>query len=412
MNARQSVTEIFSTFIQFVDDCFSRWVPDLRLQRSMQRCLAEATATNSEGGSESFWSLYWYRVWQESPTGLASGHLSAYLQESCYWVAQKVTRQLTHSQYKPSDCFQIAIATVPNLLKSYRANQGASLKTFANLYFGNILRDTLRQQREANSRTDWGLLRKISQKLLIEALQAAGRSDDTIAAYRLAWSCFKTYCAPTQSPTTRQLQKPERKDWDTIAQLYNQQRPQQLPPTAASGSPEHLEKWLQDCAKQVRNYLHPAMTSLNVGRSDSDTGELQDDLPDPTGTSLLTDLIAQEELQTRQTQQRQLNEVLIAASDKLNPAMRQIVEQYYREGLTQQEIATQLDVKQYTVSRRLSSAKEALLLALAQWSQEHLHTALTSPAVKAMSIVLEEWLQDKLRHGNDAQSFLGRSSNG
>jgi DNA-binding transcriptional regulator LsrR (DeoR family) len=92
--------------------------------------------------------------------------------------------------------------------------------------------------------------------------------------------------------------------------------------------------------------------------------------------------------------------------------MRQIVEQYYREGLTQQEIATQLDVKQYTVSRRLSSAKEALLLALAQWSQEHLHTALTSPAVKAMSIVLEEWLQDKLRHGNDAQSFLGRSSNG
>ncbi|MGI0483994.1 sigma-70 family RNA polymerase sigma factor [Pantanalinema rosaneae CENA516] len=399
MNARQSVTEIFSTFIQFVDDCFSCWLPDPRLRRSIQRCLAEATETNPSGLAEAFWSLYWYRLWQDNPTGVATGHLAAYLQEACYWVAQKVTRQLTYSQYKLSDCFQIAIATVPNLLKSYRADQGASLKTFANLYFGNILRDTLRQQREANSRTDWGLLRKISQKLLIEALQAGGRSNDTIAAYCLAWSCFKTYCAPTQSPTTRQLQKPEPKTWDAIAQLYNQQ----LPPTAPLSNPDHLEKWLQDCAKQVRNYLHPAMTSLNLGRSESDTGELQDDLPDPAGTSLLTDLMIQEEWQTRQTQQQQINEVLTTALEQLNPAMRQIVEQYYREGLTQQEIATQLDVKQYTVSRRLSSAKETLLLRLAQWSQEHLHITLTSPAVNAMSIVLEEWLQEKLAQGNEAR---------
>lgn len=402
MNARQSVTEIFSTFIQFIDDCFGRWLPDPRLQRNMQHCLKEATASNPTGLSESFWALYWYRAWQQNPQSSATGHLSAYLQEACYWVAKKVTLQLTNSQYKLSDCFQIAIATVPNLLKSYRADQGASLKTFANLYFGNILRDTLRQQREANSRTDWGLLRKVSQKLLIESLQAAGRSDDTIATYRLAWSCFKTYCAPTQSPTTRQLQKPERQDWDMIAQLYNQQRPQQLPPTAPAGRSDQLEKWLQDCAKQIRNYLHPPITSLNIGRSESDTGELQDDLPDPAGTSLLIDLIAQEERHTRQTQQQQINEVLTTALEQLTDPMQQILQQYYREGLTQQEIATQLEVKQYTVSRRLSSAKETLLLALAQWSQEHLHIALTSPAVKAMSIVLEEWLQERLRHKYEA----------
>lgn len=404
MNARQSVIEIFSTFIQFMDDSYIRWLPDLRLQRSMQRCLKEATESNPSGLSESFWALYWYRAWQQHPQSITTGHLSAYLQEAGYWVAQKATRQLPHSQYKLSDCFQIAIATVPNLLKSYRADQGASLKTFANLYFGNTLRDTLRQQRESNSRTDWGLLRKISQKLLIESLQAAGRSDDTIAVYRLAWTCFKLYCAPTQAPATRQLQKPERADWAAIAQQYNQQRPHQLQPTAPVGSPEQLEKWLQDCAKQVRHYLHPPITSLNIGRSESDTGELQDDLPDPTGTSLLTDLIAQEEWQARQMQQQQISEVLIAALEQLNPAMRQIVELYYREGLTQQEIATQLDVKQYTVSRRLSSAKEALLLTLVQWSQEHLHITLTSPAVKAMSIVLEEWLQEKLRQPYEALS--------
>ncbi|NJO53383.1 MAG: hypothetical protein HC840_32720 [Leptolyngbyaceae cyanobacterium RM2_2_4] len=66
---------------------------------------------------------------------------------------------------------------------------------------------------------------------------------------------------------------------------------------------------------------------------------------------------------------------------------------YYGQQLTQQQIAQQLEIKQYTVSRRLSSTKEILLKAIAQWSQETLHISLTSPAVQQMSLVLEEWLQ-------------------
>ncbi len=100
----------------------------------------------------------------------------------------------------------------------------------------------------------------------------------------------------------------------------------------------------------------------------------------------------QEELQQRQTQQSQISEVLTIALEKLDPQVRTLLELYYREKLTQQQIAAQLELKQYTISRRLSSTKEMLLLTLAKWSQETLHISPTSTAVKDMCVVLEEWL--------------------
>jgi hypothetical protein len=50
-------------------------------------------------------------------------------------------------------------------------------------------------------------------------------------------------------------------------------------------------------------------------------------------------------------------------------------------------------MKQYTISRRLTKARETLLLALAQWSRDTLHITLTSDVLKDTSTVLEEWLQ-------------------
>lgn len=396
MKPRQRIVELFSTFVQLADDLFERWVTDSLLQRSIKQAVAQVAEPSKAESSEHFWVLYWYRFWQTKPDSLAAGHLSAYLQEVCYWVAQRVAFQLTSRQYKLSDCFQIAIATLPFVLKGYNPSQGASLKTYANLVFSNKLRDALRQQGEANSRTDWGLLRKISQKQLVESLQAAGFSEKAIANYRLAWTCFKTFCAPNETPATRQLSAPERAIWTNITQLYNTQRLRQVPPIEAQANPEHLERWLKDCAKQVRAYLYPAITSLNLNKSESGAGELLDDLPDDTETSGVTELIVREELQERQTQQTQINAVLKAALEKLDPQVRELLHIYYAQKLTQQQIAAQMEIKQYTVSRRLSSAKEKLLLALAKWSQETLHISLTSPAVRDMSLLLEEWLQEKL----------------
>ncbi|GAP94108.1 sigma-70 family RNA polymerase sigma factor [Leptolyngbya sp. NIES-2104] len=372
MKSRQTLVELFSTFVEFTDDCFHRWVSDRVLQKTMQNGLAEQPET-----SEAYWILYWHQQWHAQAKRRAEAHLCAYVQEPCYWVAQRMARDGV--QHLISDCFQIAIVALPKILADYQPAQTASLKTYASLAFGNAIRDTLRQQRQADQRTDWGLLRKLSQKQFIESLQMAGFSSAAITQERLAWMCFKTYCAPDQNP--KQLSPP---NWEEIAKLYNTQ-------SLHKATPEALEMRLKRCARQARAYLYPAIASLNVSRDDT-TGELQDTLPDHNATPFAV-LISQEEFAERRSHWSQIQSVLTTALENLDPKFQQLLTLYCRDGLTQQEIAKQLEMKQYTVSRRLSSVKETLLLALARWSQDSLHISLTSPALKDMSVVIEEWLQ-------------------
>jgi RNA polymerase sigma factor (sigma-70 family) len=413
---RQTIPDLFSTFLQFTDDRFSHWVTDGRLRRNVRRCLSEVAASDSPSEniskasretSESFWVLYWHNRWQQvvdplENAPLATGHLAAYLQEACYWAAQQVIRNLASSQSQfqipVSDCVQMAIVELPKILKDYHSKQGASLKTYASLCFRNAIRDRLRQQREADGRTDWGLLRKLSQKRLTEVLQMAGLSAVTIARYQLAWTCFKTYCAPRDTPSDRQLAAPDRDTWTAIAQLYNRQRHQfaEIPPEA---KPEDLEQWLKYTAKQTRSALYPNLTSLNLSldRGQEGGGEVQDTLTDEQADFPMAALLLAEEVQERQGRQAQVSDLLTQSLAQLKPEVQTLLQLYYGEELTQQQMATQLETKQYTVSRRLSNVKSTLLLKLAQWSQDTWHISLTSTAVKDMSVVLEEWLQAHYR---------------
>ncbi|MEB3355730.1 MAG: sigma-70 family RNA polymerase sigma factor [Synechococcales bacterium] len=394
MQRRQSLLEVFSTFVQFKDDRFHHWATDPKLRRNMEICRQQATNSGGTELSDDFWVLYWHKRWQTQADPLPQGHLSAYLQEVCYWSAQKVMTHTASAQYKLSDCFQIAIADLPNTLRGYSSHQGASLKAYANLSFSNRIRDVLRQHREANSRTDWGLLRKCSQKQLTEALQSAGLSPDAIACHRLAWMGYKTYYAPSEPTATRQLARPDASVWEAIAVFYNTQRPRQLPQGTPALDGTTAEAWLKSCARYLRTYLNPQTFSLNVTKFDeAGSGEFLDDLPDGVREAPMTALLVEEELQERQQQRSHIATVLTAALEQLDPQIQTILDLYYRQGLTQQQMAAQLLMKQYTISRRLSSARDALLLSLARWSQDTLHITVTSPVLKQMSIVLEEWLQ-------------------
>lgn len=386
MRPRQDTIEIFSTFLQLDAERFRGWATDPKLRRSMQSCLARL----SQPGSENFWVLYWYKVWQTQPAGLAGTHLSAYLQEACYWAAQKTMPSLANAQYTLSDCFQMVIARVDKVLKGFNPNYGFGLKSYASATFSSLLKETLRQYHEADICTDWALLRKISQKRLVESLQA-GLTSETIGSYVLAWNCFKTIYVPTQATGTSKLPKPDHATWEAIAKLYNSNRHSQIYPPEPECSADILEKWINACAKAVRSYLYPSLTSINTPKP-GQSGELLDDLPDPQ-ESLLTEIIAQEEEQDRHVQQTQVNTILVEAVAKLEPQAQRLLQLYYGQGLRQQQIANQLDLKQYIVSRQLTRSRESLLLALARWSQETMHISLTSDLLKNISAVLEEWLQ-------------------
>ncbi len=385
MRSRQSLLEIFSTFLQFEGDRASNWAIDARLRRRMQRCLEDSNPETSAN----FWALYWYKLWQEDKGRDSNAHLTAYLQEACYWSAQKTMTNFALTQYTLPDCFQVAIAKVQKILQGFDPQQGFSLKNYASAIFTSTIRDTLRQRQEVDICTNWALLRKVSQKRLIESLQNAGLSSEIITNYILAWSCFKSLYVPTQETATRKLPRPNETTWAAIVQRYNTERSSSL----LAAQPETIERWLNICAQAARSYLNPNLVSINTPKANQDTGELLDDVPESSKESLLEDLIADEEDQTRQEQRSQLTQILDAAIEQLDSELQAILHLYYRENCTQQQMAERLAIKQYTISRRLTKAREQLLKKIAIWSQDTLHISLTSALLESMSLVIEEWLQ-------------------
>lgn len=381
MKPRNHLIEIFSTFLQFDADRFHAWATDAKLRRSMldsQKQIPQET-------SDHFWALYWYKRWNSQSASIAKEHLLAYLQECCYWSSVKAANTFASIQYNLSDCFQIAIAKFDKVLNGFNLNSGYRLKSYASATFGSVIRDTLRQRHEVDICSVWGLLRKTSQKRLIESLEAEGLPKDTIAAYVVVWNLFKTFYVPTQASSTRQLPRPDEKTWSAISQAYTKQ-------TNSPINSQTVETWLLNCAAAIRKFLYPTVTSINAQRGE-DSFEWVDNLPASEQESLLNEIIAIEEEQTQVDRQSEMNAVLASTITQMEAQIQQILQLYYAQGLTQQQIAKRLEVKQYTVSRRLSKTKEKLLRSLAKWSEEKLHISLTPDILKTTSTVMEEWLQ-------------------
>jgi RNA polymerase sigma factor (sigma-70 family) len=409
MRSRQSILEIFSTFLCFEDDLVTRWIVDGKLRRSIQTCVG---SSREDEASPRFWALYWHQTWQaeattvggepsplanrSSPLGtIATNHLAAYLQEVCYWSAQKIAADLAKKQLI-SDFFQIAMIKLDRVIKGFKADRGTELKSYASLAFTNAIKDTLRQRQEVEICTDWALLHKVSHKRSIESLQQLGFNPDTIATYILAWECFKTISAPS-GQGARKLDKPDLETLTAITDLFNQERSNLgIAPAHCDG--ETIFQWLTTLGAAVRSFLYPTIVSASQPKSASDSSEFLDDFDFTVQESLLTQTIEQEDEIDRDGQRSQLQKILLRALVKFNVESQRLLQMYYGQGLTQKEIASQLATKQYTVSRRLTSVREALLTALCTWSQTTLHKTLDPNVMNDLSVTIEEWLMGHYRH--------------
>lgn len=391
MQPRQGIVEIFSTFVQFDLDDFSGWATDAKLRRSMKVCLSGSSTEKSD----TFWALYWYRVWQTESSAMALAHLCAYLQEVCYWTARKFALNFP-TQSSLADCFQMAIAHVAKILKTFNPQCSSHLKSYAELAFECSIKDVLRLHREADICSDWALLHKLSRKRLVQSLQNAGFNDHCIESYILAWECFKELYTGDNTKI-RQLTKPDAVTWEAITNLYNAERLSRLSSPTPVVNQQTIETWVLSSAKAARTFLYPKVVSADAPLKEDD-GNLLDILPADLPTSLLTQIIEQEEAANTRNQQAQLNQVLQQAIAAMDAKSQQLLQVYYAHKLTQTEIAAQLEIKQYTVSRRLSSIKKSLLLTLTQWSQNTLHISPTSDVIDAINTSLEEWLKVQYSH--------------
>jgi RNA polymerase sigma factor (sigma-70 family) len=386
MNPRTSILNLFSTFAYLEGDNFRRWLTDARLQRSIQRCLSTQTDR-----SEGLWSVYWFQQWQSQDSPLAETHLFAYLQEPCYWVSQQMARRVQNSQYTLADYFQIANIDIRRVLNGFAVDRGSTLKSYASLVLTNALKDTLRQRQAVDICSDWALLRKWSKKRVREVLDRVGVVEPEASEYQLAWFCFKTLYAPNDRGGERSA-TPTPALWQEIADFYNAQRQSQLTIPGAAISPTQIEARLTKLGRWLRDYLYPTVNSLNRPKLGEETGEIQDDLSNDAGLTLLDVAIEREEITHRNTQQTQLQKILTQAVADLAPELQEILQLFYQQGLSQQELASHLKLSQSTVSRRLKKAEESLLQALIAWIQAQLNEFPDPNVLKSISTTLREWL--------------------
>lgn len=409
MQPRRTLLNAFSTFAQFSSDRFDSWIVDARLAQNMRRQLsqsddyAESALQNINNPTdpldrqqEAFWALYWYSRWQLNQRSIVLSHLFAYLQEPCYWAAENVMRRFISVNFSLADGFQIAIAHTPRILAGYQPTYGSNLKSYARISYSNVIRDQLRQQKAADICSDWGLLRKLSQTRLKQSLLAAGFTN--IEPHILVWKCFKAICIPTgdriAQKTARSLSNPNLESLTQIADRYNQLRTHLNPVPCTTDTKAVLES-LKLSVRSARSYLNPSVTSLNQPQYEAGT-ELLNTLgvANSTGegkTPLSQLIVAETEAQQHRNRQ-QIETVLKTAILSFEPLERSLLQYYYQDQLTQKDIATQLQMKQYQVSRRLSRLRQSLLMAVAQWSQESLHISLDSTVLANMSEIVHEWL--------------------
>jgi RNA polymerase sigma factor (sigma-70 family) len=383
MHPRTQILDRFSTFAVLEGEYFRKWISDSRLRRSMQSCL--------EGSSESsdqIWSLYWFKQWQ-SQNRFAEPHLSAYLQEPCYWVAQQISQRFKATQYTLADYFQITNGEIQRVLKSFSSDRGIALKSYATVVLTNALKDMLRQRQAAAICSDWSLLRQVSKKRIGEVIIQAGVATTEADQYQFAWFCFKTLYVPSES-SGEQLTKPTAEIWIAIANFYNSKR-KEFSVSGAALSVEQLEVRLTKLGRWIRSYLYPTVDSLNRLQAGHEVGEIQDTLTD-SSESLLDSAIEQEDIAERTEQRSQIQTVLNQALSELNPEQREILQLFYQKKLSQQELAAHLKLSQPTVSRRLKKAEESLLNTLLLWSQSQSNRFPNPTEVKQISTALREWL--------------------
>ncbi len=388
MPCRTAILECFSTFIEFAEDRFETWISDPRLVKSMQRQLTQTSGEAPElEHQEGFWALYWHQRSQKHSLPMAKYHLWAYLQEPCYWAAVHVTGRFVTVHCTVADGFQMAIADLDRILKRYSPSLGSSLKSYARTVFGNTIRERLRDSHEIHICTQWGLLRRLGKRQLKKSLLLAGYTQTD--SFILVWECFKAICIPEPKRSARRLPPPSQAQFAQMVERYNRWRHQYSPVPAALDAAA-LEKALEVAAKAARDFLVPPIISLN--QADDMGKEPQDILSAPGDDMPMVQLLYAEQLQ----QIRQMEAVLEASIATLALEEMTLLQLNYRQGLTQEAIAAQLQIKQPKVAKKLKRIHEELLLSVAQWSQATLDISAKSTVLATASKVIKEWLRDHL----------------
>ncbi|MBC7882859.1 MAG: sigma-70 family RNA polymerase sigma factor [Anaerolineae bacterium] len=381
MTSRQDPVTIFSSFLVFRDKHSVGWAIDPKLRRSMLNVLSQPQQT---------WESYWYERYLEQLSPLPAQHLCAYLQSVCYTAAKRIASSFSTNTHSLEDLFQAAMLQTDRILQNFEPELGYPLKHYASSVFESAIRQTLREQKEVAICSDCSLLRATSQKRLRDALSRRGLSQEKQFLYIRAWQSFKLIYVPDHPGGTRALNWPSQPVWVEIFNEFNRG----LPFEQQQNNPANLEVWMKEVALTLREYLCPTITSLNQTLSGFETGELIDSLVDDAYQHGLDALIQNESAQKRLLLHKQMNSLLLAAVNNLEPRLLTLLQYVYADGYTQTHIGNLFGERQYTICRWHERVLRNLVSSLALWSRDQLHISLSLDVLETMGTIVKEWLKN------------------
>ncbi|WP_017720268.1 sigma-70 family RNA polymerase sigma factor [Kamptonema formosum] len=373
MRKRKHPIEMFSTFLKVdepSDSIGPAWLTDSRLKQNMTRIsLAEPDAP------EEYWTLYWLREALKDPQNTqARSHLSAYLEEVCYWTTFKVFQEVANISQSRVDCFFIARAAAANpakLFKNYDRVR-SSLKTFAQFPLKTAILEEIRAGRELLKYSDPALLRAVTRKTLKEALQKAGLREAEQSQCLLAWQCFKEIYVPATEGRSKQLKSPDETQLAAMAEGYNQVRKNSL----AAADSQSFKKLLDQCVGSVRGSLR--INTISLENCVFEPALASDDPIDAL------DEPAQE--------WQQIHSIISEALAKVQDPNQKMLKLWHGLAFRQSELGQIFGQKQYQISRQISRCQQSLLTVLAEWSASTLGITLSSDQLKEMANQIEAWL--------------------
>ncbi len=377
MKKRRDLVELFSTFLQ-IDDHYDAlgpcWEKSPRLASNMTKKIESEAIANEE-----FWAQYWLKATlKDSQTkSSAREHLSAYLEEACYWTAIKIYQQLAAYQLRRVDCFLMLREVAANPVKLFKNYdyKSSSVKTYSQFPLKSAVLDQVRKGRELDKYTWPALLRAVTKKRLKESLHKANLKEPEMSQCLLAWQCFRDKYVPTKAAGSKQLQPPDQRQMDAIAAYYNQQ----YNPQASTASAQEIQKLLELCVKVIQESSKTSFVSL------------EHCISEPAFIS--EDLI--EEQDAVESEYHQINQVLSKAFAALPEAAQTLLKLWYGLGMTQSDLALALGIaQQYQVSRTVGKHKQFLLKPLAEWSQQTWEITLNSQQLGEMGKQLDGWLEE------------------
>ncbi len=393
----RNIVEMFASSLQFKESN-TIWISQPKLLRNMEKHFKNYTFPQEDNRL----ALYWHKIWCKQPQGIAKEHLYAYLQEPAYKAAYDRSQKDDYSQRwdKLQEYFQIGFKNqiYDRVLKKFKSNYGSDLKAFALPIFKNSINEELRQGNKAAGHSNWSLLRHSSGKLWKKALQSRGLSNQQIESYLLLRDCFKALYNPETPKANKELPSPDLKTWQSITQLYNKERLNQLYNSGKKLNLNDIQVRLEETSQAIRNYYHPPQISLNNRLGGQEGREIKDIISSCETESLLENIIKEEEQFKFIKLQEEINYFLEKyLAEAISLEEKKCLQLFYGAGLTQAEIAEQLfgeRKKQYKISRQLNNTSKKLLEALGIWvNNRETHNYEFDNIVDTINILLKEWLQ-------------------